>query len=100
MNTKYASKPNLNPNEPDLSRQVVPNPFTGEGPAYFSRRPRRLLNFDFCTLIFDFENVFQAFSRNEPNFKTQKTLISRQKRRNGGPKPTQKNETNPILTGA
>jgi hypothetical protein len=37
---------------------------------------------------------------NEPNFKTQKTLISRQKRRNGGQKPTQKNETNPILTGA
>jgi hypothetical protein len=33
MNAKYASKPNFNPNEPDLSRQVVPNPFMGERPA-------------------------------------------------------------------
>jgi hypothetical protein len=39
-------------------------------------------------------------SQNEPNFKTQKTQISRQKRRNGGQKVRQKNETNPILTGA
>jgi hypothetical protein len=48
MNAKYASKPNLNPNEADLSRQVVPNPFMGEGPAYFSRRLRRLHIFTFC----------------------------------------------------
>jgi hypothetical protein len=37
------------------------------------------------------------YSENEPNFKTEKTLISRQKRRNGGQKPTQKNETNPFM---
>jgi hypothetical protein len=42
----------------------------------------------------------EYFSNNKPNFKTGKTLISRQKRRNGGEKTTQKNETNPILIEA
>jgi hypothetical protein len=37
------------------------------------------------------------YPENEPNFKTQKTLILRQNRGNGGRKTTQKNETNPIV---
>ncbi len=35
--------------------------------------------------------------KNKPNFKTQKTLILYQKRRNGGQKTIQKNETNPFV---
>jgi hypothetical protein len=41
MNAKYASKPNFNPNKADLSRQVVPNPFTGERPADPGRHSER-----------------------------------------------------------
>jgi hypothetical protein len=39
-------------------------------------------------------------TQNEAIWNGLKTLISRQKPRNGGPKTTQKNETKPILTGA
>jgi hypothetical protein len=38
--------------------------------------------------------------KNKPNFFTTKYALLNQKRRNGGQKLTQKNETNPILTGA
>jgi len=44
-----------------ISRSKTPHlvrhsePLAGEESAYFSRRPCRLLNFDFCTLIFDIQ---------------------------------------------
>jgi hypothetical protein len=41
MNAKYAKKPIPNPNEADLSRQVVPNPFMGERPADPGRHSER-----------------------------------------------------------
>jgi hypothetical protein len=112
MIIKYASKPNFNPNEADLSRQVVPNPFMGERPAYFSRRLCRLhtSNFSlppsFLTVILSVfsTSVFSDFS--VAKFKNDKTnpIFSRpnmryqyQKQRNGGQKTTQKNETNPFV---
>jgi len=84
MNAKYASKPNFNPNEPNLigfaqrSRSV---PASGHLP-----RPQAVLNFDFCTLIFDFENIFQTFSQNEPNFFTTKYALSISKTQKWRPK--------------
>ncbi len=93
MNAKYASKPNLNPNEANLFG--------------FARFPLHfwILNFGFAFWVLTFEfamttsvpSVKSVVPKNEPNFKTEKTLISRQKRRNGGQKPTPKNETNPIV---
>jgi len=72
---------NLTEQEPRHSE-----PLAGEESAYFSRRPCRLLNFDFCTLIFDFENVFQTFSQNEPNFFTTKYALSISKTQKWRPK--------------
>jgi hypothetical protein len=98
MITKYTKKPIPNPNEADLSRQVVPNPLYGVRDLLI---PAVILNvaknpFFLWSLV----SFLWSASKNKPNFKTEKTPISRQKRRNGGQKPTQKNETNPILTGA
>ena len=101
MNTKYAKKANPNPNEPikpiDLSRQVVPNPFMGERPAYFSRRLRRLHIFLLEAGSWLLEAVF---TKTNPIFLRPNMHYQYQKRRNGGQKLTQKNETNPILTKA
>jgi len=78
--------------QPANSRSKTPHlarhsePLAGEESAYFSRRPCRLLNFDFCTLIFDFENVFQTFSQNEPNFFTTKYALSISKTQKWRPK--------------
>jgi len=42
----------------------------GEESAYFSRRPCRLLNFDFCTLIFDIPKmVHPHFLEKQTHFK-------------------------------
>jgi hypothetical protein len=58
-------------------------------------KQKRQFTWEYYTPMSNF-SVWQ----NKPIFKTEKTLILRQKRRNGGQKTTQKNETNPILTGA
>jgi len=45
-------------------------PLAGEESAYFSRRPCRLLNFDFCTLIFDIQKmVHHHFLEKQTQFK-------------------------------
>jgi|GEM_PF-1091645 len=45
-------------------------PLAGEESAYFSRRPCRLLNFDFCTLIFDIQKmVHHHFLEKQTHFK-------------------------------
>jgi hypothetical protein len=97
MNAKYAFKANSNPNKADLSRQVVPNPFTGERPADFSRRLCRLHIFLLEAGSWFLEAVFP---KTNPIFSRPNMHYQYQNRRNGGQKTTQKNETNPILTGA
>ncbi len=90
MNAKYAPKPNLNPNEPNTT---WPKP-----PCFGVTQSGRqaVLNFDFCILIFDFENVFQAFSQNKPNFFTTKYALSISKTQKWRPKTYPKKRNEPI----
>jgi hypothetical protein len=122
MNTKNASKPNFNPNEADLSRQVVPNPLSdfllspallfscspvllwGERPADPGRRLRRLQTFPYWQKNKKSKSCLSCKSRQKFKIAETNPIFSRpnmhyqyQKRRNGGQKPTQKNETNPIV---
>jgi hypothetical protein len=61
---------------------VTPNPLYGARGLFIWARPQAVLDFDFCTLIFDFENVFQAFSQNEPKFSRPNMRYQYQKPRN------------------
>jgi hypothetical protein len=93
MNAKYASKPNFNPNKADLSRQVVPNPFTGEGPADPGQAcPRasgepttcRLPIFPLC--LYAERYTLDADYNNKPNFFTTNYALSISKTRKWRPK--------------
>ena len=106
MNAKYASKPNFNPNEPNLFgfARWVPCPRL-RGHVFFGWHLQAQLVGGHSerseeSRIFCWKpeaGCWKLFYKNEPNFFTTKYALSNQKRRNGGQKPTQKNETNPFV---
>ena len=102
MITKYASKPNFNPNEPNAAWPKPPcfgsfTPAAGR-PHSGSRLPTSdsLLFYILICAICEICGSI-CFYKNKPNFFTTKYALLNQKRRNGGQKTTQKNETNPIM---
>jgi hypothetical protein len=112
MNAKYAPKPNLNPNEADLSRQVVPNPLYGVRDPMIPAKlvlaqlalmqmgggeptTRRLHIFPLC--LYAERYTLDAVPKTNPIFSRPNMRYQYQKRGNGGQKVSQKNETNPIV---
>jgi len=84
MNAKYAKKANLNPNEAKATWTKLPA-------SGYLARPQDVLNFDFCTLIFDMKN------NNEPNFFTTKYALSISKTQKWRSKNNPKKRNKPNL---
>jgi hypothetical protein len=103
MNAQYASKPNLNPDEPNLfglarigGRMRMGNQKARRNPARRKRAAMQKIQSvkigGICGSV--------CFTKTNPIFSRPNMHYQYQKPRNGGQKPTQKNETNPILTKA
>ena len=113
MNTKYAFKANLNPNEPIKpfvrNFHVAQPPSAVSSPGGTYKRSLWVVFYLYtcipvfphpCIPVYLYPCIPVYLLQNEPNFFTTKYALLNQNRRNGGQKLTQKNETNPILTNA
>ena len=112
MNEKYASKPNLNPNEANaawpklpasgwhLQAQLVGGVVSPADQAVHTFLSRHSLDDGGCLSPF-FSGLLPLvsclFGKTNPIFSRPNMRYQYQKRRNGDQKTTQKNETNPFV---